>query len=64
MARFELRMDICRFIVRNLLSTTSSKSQAGTAIDPDRKSLVNFSEVELLNLYLQSNQQMQFGNSK
>ncbi len=67
MARFELRMDICRFIVRKLLSTTSTKSQTqptGIAIDPDRKSLVNFSEVELLNLYLQSNQQMQFGNSR
>ena len=66
-ARFELRMDICRFIVRELLSATNSKDQTqptGIAIDPDRKSLVNFSEVELLNRYLQSGQQMQFGNGR
>ena len=65
MAKFERRTDICRFVVKELLSTINDTnrqtSQTGIDIDPEHKSLVNFSEVGLLNLYLQSGQQMQFG---
>lgn len=66
MARFDKRMELCRFVVRELtmaIQETNRQSQlSGGQGDVERKSLVNFSEVELLNRYQSTSQQLQFGN--
>ena len=65
--RFGRRADLCRFIVKELTTLPSTAANTGQAapiaVDPNQKTLVNFSEVALLNRYLQSQQQLQLGTA-
>ena len=60
LARFELRTDICRYVVHELTMAAAGLSNAAVAQNPTQKAVVNFSTVGLMESYKQSQQKMAF----